>query len=149
MRGGREANVGEYAADVSIETPDPLRCQGVMIDDRHALTAASCVINGTDRTIYHSAWFRVIAGDRDLFVPSSSREVRAVTHIYPHDQYNPLTHANDLAVIRLESAIPIPHVNIEAAVFNDRIVPAGTQCHFSGWGTATNVKSINLFCKTH
>lgn len=114
------------------------------MDENHVLTAASCVMNVTDRTLLQSSWFQITAGDPNLFQPSSSREVRSVRQIFPHELYNPVTNANDLAVLRLASPITFPHVSIEPAVFNSRIVPVGTVCQFSGWGTPSNVSLFEI-----
>lgn len=130
---------GEFASDCSIDTPFQLHCQGVLINNRHLLTAASCVINGTDNTLINPVWLRVTCGDNNLFVATPGREVRTVSHIYPHDAFIPTTNNNDLAVLRLTTEITFPHNTAEEVLFNTRIVPDATTCQFSGWGASNNV----------
>lgn len=139
LTGGRLALVGEFASDCSLDTPLQLHCQGIVLNNRHILTAANCVVNQTDSSVINPVLLRVTCGDNSLFTINPGRVERTVSHIYPHDQYNPNTNNNDLAVLRLAEIIPLPHNTIEDAWLQERIVPEGTICNFSGWGAVSNV----------
>lgn len=103
---------------------------------------AQCVINGTTSQVIHPSLLRVTCGDNSLFVIGSGREVRSVSHIYPHDHYNLNTNNNDLAILRLANPINLPHNTIEEAILHERIVPEGLDCLFSGWGAANNNSDV-------
>lgn len=120
-----------------------IHCNGIVLDNRHILTTANCVTNGT--ALAHPGWFRVVCGNNNLFVNSPGRFASTVTHVYPHDQYVPNSNNNDLAVLRLAQNITLPSNYIEPAVFNPLPIPDLSACFYSGWGRATAV-STGLFC---
>lgn len=99
---GRTTVSGEFPSVVSILTPAvPLsHCNGVILNDRHILTASRCVYNATNQLL-HPFWLRVIAGDLNIIVPSFRRFTTDIIRIYPHPQYNPQTNNNDIAVLRV------------------------------------------------
>lgn len=111
---------------------------GVVVDDRHILTTASCVMNAT--ALAHPGWLRVMCGNNHLFTASPGRHVSGVSHIYPHDGYVPATNLNDLAIIRLATPFVFPSNTIEPAIFNARPVADGFLCEYSGWGRAATVR---------
>lgn len=138
--GGRAALHGEFASACSIDSPFNVHCTGVVVDNRHILTAASCVMNGT--ALAHPAWLRVMCGNNELFVTSPGRHTSAVSHLYPNDGYIPATNVNDLAIIRLTTPMVFPSNTIEPVVFNPRVIADNTQCWYSGWGRAGAVSDL-------
>lgn len=122
-----------------MDTPLQIHCQGVLLNSGHILTAASCVVNSTSSAVINPVLLRVICGDNSLHAIGAGREVRTVSHIFPHDQYNPSTNNNDLAVLRFANPINLPHNTVEEAIIEDRILVDGIACFFSGWGAATNL----------
>lgn len=143
IAGGRPALVGEFASDCSIDTPVQIHCQGILLANNIVLTAATCVTDDNSALI-HPSLVRVTCGDNHLFIINPGREQRSVSHIYPHDQFDSNTNNNDLAILRLAQPIQLPHNTIEEAWIQERIVPEGTQCTFSGWGTSSNVRGGNV-----
>ncbi|XP_058823236.1 trypsin alpha-3-like [Topomyia yanbarensis] len=144
LTGGTVTLAGQYPAAVSIDTPYTLHCGGTVLNSQHVLTAAWCVMHPTSFTLLNPFWLRVIAGDLNLIPVSYRREVRNVTHLFVHPNYNRLTNNNDLAVIRVNTPFPEFHNTIEPAVLNTRILPDNTQCQYAGWGAATNAANAPL-----
>lgn len=138
--GGRSATLGEFAPSCSIDTPFSVHCNGVVVNNRHILTTASCVMNGT--ALAHPAWIRVVCGNNNLFVASPGRFVSTVSHVYPHDGFVPNTNNNDLAILRLTEIIPFPSNHIEPAVFNNQPIADGVQCWYAGWGRAAMASNV-------
>lgn len=114
-----------------------MHCNGVVVNNRHILTTASCVMNGT--ALAHPAWIRVTCGNNNLFITTPGRLVSSVSHVYPHDGYVPNTNNNDLAILRLTETIVFPSNTIEPAVFNPLPIADGVECFYAGWGRAALV----------
>lgn len=88
----------------------------------------------TTFTLINPVWLRVIAGDVNLVSRTIRREVRNVTHLFVHPNYNRVTSNNDLAVIRVDSSYPEFHNTIEPALISAVIFPDNTDCLYAGWG---------------
>ena len=95
--GGQGANAGEYAYQVSIQSAWGSHfCGGSVIDDTWILTAAHCMVGETPDNV------RVETG---LLRLSQGGEVHSVAEIIVHQNYNPNTMHNDIALIRLSNPI--------------------------------------------
>ncbi|XP_058446580.1 transmembrane protease serine 9-like [Malaya genurostris] len=144
ITGGTVTLPGQFPAAVSIDTPYTLHCGGTIVNAQHVLTAAWCVMHPTTATLINPFWLRVIAGDINLIPVSYRREVRNVTRLFVHPNYNALTNNNDLAVIRVNTPFPAFHNTIEPAVLNTRVLADNTQCQYAGWGAATNAANAPM-----
>ncbi|KXJ70215.1 hypothetical protein RP20_CCG024469 [Aedes albopictus] len=144
LTGGSNTVPGQFPAAVSIHSPDFLHCGGTILNRQHVLTAGECVMHSTTFTLINPFWLRVIAGDVNLVSASIRREVRNVTHLFVHPNYNRLTGNNNLAVIRVNTMFPEFHNTIEPALINTRILADNTQCQFAGWGAQTNAPGAQL-----
>ncbi|XP_055616972.1 serine protease 1-like [Toxorhynchites rutilus septentrionalis] len=144
ITGGTATLPGQFPAAVSIDSPYNLHCGGTIINLRHILTAASCVMHPTSHTLINPFWLRVIAGDVNLVTSSIRREIRNVTHLFVHPNYNRNTFNNDLAVLRVNTPFPEIHNTIEPAIGNTRVLPDSTQCQYAGWGANTNAANAPL-----
>ncbi|XP_053699306.1 trypsin alpha-3-like [Sabethes cyaneus] len=138
LSGGVTTFTGQYPAVVSIDSPYILHCGGTIVDLQHVLTAASCVMHPTTFSLVNPHWLRVIAGDLNLVPASYHREVRNVSRLFVHPNYNNETNNNDLAVLRLSRPFPEFHNTIEPAILATRAFTYGTQCRYVGWGTTTS-----------
>lgn len=157
MTGGIIADWGEFPSSVSIDSPYNIHCGGVVIDKQHILTSAQCVLNSTHQLV-NPFWFNVIAGDINLSPSSIRREEKSVEKIYVHDEYNPNTRANDIAVLRvsagskhgafrlqfqfffsfqLSSPFNLPSNTIGPALRAYHIKRDGASCQLAGWGSRT------------
>lgn len=137
--GGALATVGEFPSAVFIRTPSVAQpvCGGTIIDRQHVLTSAQCVVNSQNRLV-SPFWLSITAGDADLLVPTSRREVRNVTRVFIHPNFNPATRRNDLAVLRVGAPYPEFSNTIESAVMNSQFRRDGTQCRLTAWGSLNN-----------
>nr|XP_029713871.1 anionic trypsin-1-like [Aedes albopictus] len=144
LSGGTNTVAGQFPAAVSVDSPYNLHCGGTILNRQHVLTAAWCVMHPTSFTMINPFWLRVIAGDVNIVPASIRREVRNVTHLFVHPNYNRLTGNNDLAVMRVNTMFPEFHNTIEPAPINARILADNTQCQYAGWGAATNAVNAPL-----
>ncbi|XP_001862766.2 trypsin alpha-3 [Culex quinquefasciatus] len=144
LAGGALTLPGQHPSVVSIDSPYNLHCGGTIINLQHVLTAAWCVMHPTTFTLINPFWLRVIAGDVNLVPTSIRREVRSVTHLFVHPNYNRLSGNNDLAVMRVNTPFPEFHNTIEPAVINTRVLADNTQCQYIGWGAPTNAANAPL-----
>jgi secreted trypsin-like serine protease len=148
LTGGVNAAWGDFPSVVSIDSPYNIHCVGNIVDARHIITSAQCVLNETFHTI-NPFWLTVIAGDINLAPRSIRREVRNVSAIFVHPNFNPFTLFGDLAILRLDRPYVFPLNTIQAATRSTRIVPVGATCRFSGWGSVAAVRKIYYFFKNY
>jgi trypsin len=137
--GGAVAAVGEFPSAVFIRGQNlaQVACGGTIVDREHVLTSAQCVVN-TRNLLISPFWLTIVAGDNDLLVPTSRREVRNVTRIYVHPNFNPNTRRNDLAVLRVGAPFPAFSNTVETAERNTQFRRDGTACRLAAWGATSN-----------
>ena len=99
--GGVEAVANSWPWVVSLQLRDHF-CGGALIDTRHVLTAAHCLTNVMSNQI------RVVAGlhERQNINTGRTQSIQ-VTHIFKHEQYDTVTQANDIAVLRLAQPVQV------------------------------------------
>ncbi|XP_070497855.1 trypsin-2-like [Chironomus tepperi] len=138
--------LGEFPSAVLIQapgTPNQPLCGGTIIDRNHVLTSAQCVMNAQNQLI-NPFWYRITAGDINIIRTTVRREVRRVSRIFVHQNYQPATRNNDLAVLRLSEPFPEFHNSIEPAILNPDIPIPASVCRLVGWGTATNLTTAAI-----
>lgn len=141
ITGGTLTQWGEFPATVWIDSPFLTHnCVGTIVDSQHVLTAAHCVTN-LQGQLQNSFWIRIVAGDINITPLSARREVRNVTRMYVHHNYNWNTRNNDLAVLRVNTPFPEFHNSIEPAMITNRLTTVNQPCRFSGWGAQANVST--------
>jgi hypothetical protein len=93
--GGVEAVPNSWPWIVSLRGRDHF-CGGTLIDTRHVLTAAHCVRGA------NPSGLRIVAGLHERLNTNTGRtQIMGASRIFVHEQYNSVSLANDIAVIRL------------------------------------------------
>jgi secreted trypsin-like serine protease len=95
-------------------------CGGSLIGKDTVLTAAHCQVAATDK---------VIVGRTDLTL-SGSGKVLAVREVKNHAAYDPDTHDNDIALLKLAESVP----NETLGVYDGSSDLSGQQALVVGWG---------------
>jgi secreted trypsin-like serine protease len=112
-------------------------CGGSVLDALHVATAAHCVYDQTNDTVFDPAGVDVYAGVTDLAALSEGQHP-AVAHVDVDPAYDPTTYQSDIAILTLAApgldlsgsspkAIALPDAGYSPAPTTDLMV--------SGWGT--------------
>ncbi|XP_063235397.1 venom protease-like [Bacillus rossius redtenbacheri] len=131
--GGQPADLKEWPWMVAlVRAPDLQFCGGVLVTDRHVLTAAHCVQSMELKSL------RVRLGEYDLSTTSESpsRDF-GVAEVRAHEAYAAASYENDIALLRMS----------RPTAFNNYIWPvclpppaasySGKQAVVIGWGTVS------------
>lgn len=130
--GGREVSITKHPYLVSIRRKTCINCAythvcgGVIYLPQAILTAAHCVYKREENS------FVVIAGS-DNRAGSDGFIVR-VKEIVIHENYQPALSKNDIAILILDSAIPINGINTWTITLADEEPQADSLAVVSGWG---------------
>ncbi|XP_055587729.1 serine protease 1-like [Uranotaenia lowii] len=136
LLGGVVRSFGDFPAAAFIVTPGREICGAAVVDERHVVTLAQCVLNGTYHTI-NPRLLRVNAGDIRIIPVSHTRQSRLGLAVYVHPHFKSHSLENDIAVIRLQEPFHLPSNEVEPAFRRTRIVPNNHPCHLVGWGQIT------------
>ncbi len=133
--GGNDATVGEYPWQVLVQ-PSGFLCGGSLIDEEWVLTAAHCVVDGSNNA-YDPSRITVTVGEYDRNNPSGT-EI-AVTQVIPHESYNPATFDNDIALLRLAEPADTSDPTVGTIPLNSQSnLASGTLATVTGWGTTSS-----------
>uniref|UniRef100_A0A182LTM3 Peptidase S1 domain-containing protein n=1 Tax=Anopheles culicifacies TaxID=139723 RepID=A0A182LTM3_9DIPT len=141
--GGGPATVGAFPAQVAIQIGTTAFCGGSILNQNHILTAAGCVLDANNNLIAANQ-VTVRAG---VLTVDQNAPALAVNRIFPHQQYNPWTFENDIAVLRLTNNIVFPQVatpNMAPAELNSRIVRDSEVCQVVGWNWLPTAQNVPL-----
>ncbi len=132
--GGHHVGTSEYpfiAALLDKRRGDSAReqhiCGGTLISINTVLTAAHCVEGMTEADLQ-------VAVGRTVLSNSDEGELRRVSFILKHPDYNPKTFENDVAIIRLNKPIIEGATAVPADESHDRYERLGTLLKVAGWG---------------
>ncbi|KAJ8342421.1 hypothetical protein SKAU_G00323490 [Synaphobranchus kaupii] len=133
--GGQDAQEGEWPWQVSLHIAGKGHvCGASVINDRWIVTAAHCV---QDRDIKYSlpgVW-DVYLGLHNQQVIGKMTELRKLKRIIPHPDYDAYTFDNDIALMELESPVPLSNniwpICLPTASYS---FPVGTNVWITGWG---------------
>jgi trypsin len=119
-----EQNLWQVALNIKASESSTYFCSGSAINKRWILTAAHCF------PTLHPSDTQVQAG-QTFYSPSAKR--LGVEQVVPHKSYDPVTHENDIALIKLTS--PYSGMSISLAGF--AISLTNTRLDVTGWGATS------------
>ncbi|KAG8177661.1 hypothetical protein JTE90_000347 [Oedothorax gibbosus] len=137
-----EADFGEWPWQAAVLKSEGkvniFMCGGVLIDKQHVLTVAHCVLHLYQSQGDHSPKLplKVRLGEWDTQTTSEflSHEDYAVSRVMVHPEFVNASLKNDLAVLRLEEAVPFaPHIDSVCLPQRDEDF-AQQNCVVTGWG---------------
>ena len=126
--GGVEATANSWPWVVSLQLRDHF-CGGALIDTRHVLTAAHCL------TTVMNSQIRVIAGLHERQNANTGRtQTIEVSHIFKHEQYDTVTQAHDIAILRLSRPVQLNNY-VSLICLPGPDPQETTSVTVAGWGT--------------
>ncbi|XP_064652551.1 uncharacterized protein LOC135503121 isoform X2 [Lineus longissimus] len=129
---GYTAPQGKWPWQVSVRKLTQHICGGVVLTERHILTAAHCV-----EEMYDSPHiYEVVLGTSKLYMTEKNRVVATVQKMWKHPEFSNFKEGHDVAVLMLKNPIQ----------FSDKIrpvclprsskdkFPVTARCYVTGWG---------------
>ncbi|XP_067329562.1 mast cell protease 1A-like [Anolis sagrei] len=122
--GGHEAKPHSRPYIAALKVGDGYGCGGFLVAPQWVMTAAHCMDDIT-----------VVLGAHDLTALEESQQVIGVRSYHVHPEYNPMSIANDILLMKLEFE-PVLNKNVQIVPLpkSGGDLPAGTSCSIAGWG---------------
>ncbi|XP_031330576.1 trypsin-7-like [Photinus pyralis] len=125
---GTDAKEGEIPYIVSVRYIRLHTCGGSIINENNILTAAHCMDSGKYTVQYGL-----------LEISSDYTNSIDIEKVFTHEEYNPSkNHINDVAVLRLASAIRLDNANLKPVTLPSQgeAAPDGEWAVLAGWGSS-------------
>jgi secreted trypsin-like serine protease len=107
-------------------------CGGSIVSDMYVITAASCFFNVHQNFFF---LFSVKAGIHKSFNGSEETEqIRSVSRIVVHPNYNNATYLNDLALVRVSTAFNLKALYVQTVSLSNLSSVEGMDLVTIGWG---------------
>ena len=116
-------------------------CTGVLIAPRVVATTASCVTDQAGQVLPGSLGALALLDEADT-TPPTTGSLHVIDGVSRHPGYDPITLADDLALVRLRTAVPAGRA-APLALADPASYPPGTLATVTGWG-ATNRNPTNI-----
>ncbi|KAK5640429.1 hypothetical protein RI129_011240 [Pyrocoelia pectoralis] len=144
--GGSDAENDSFPYQVSLRRKGRHVCGGSIIGDDWILTAAHCIYK------QRPEHYTVVAGSNLLDSGGDSYKVK---ELIPHENYDPETISNDIALIKLKQAIHVSE-GVNKIELSTEDVPSEVELTLSGWGmteypgsSPNKLQTIKLFSITN
>ncbi|XP_031345137.1 mite allergen Der p 3-like isoform X2 [Photinus pyralis] len=134
--GGRPGYL-PYQASLRLRTGSNHFCGGTIIGPFYILTAGHCIVIqiASRAAMLNPRAIFVVVGQTELEMMTNSTK-RNVAKIVVHKDFHPGAAENDIALLRLNSELPLsPEMPINAIPLNTDHLKAGETCVASGWGS--------------
>nr|QBA18416.1 MASP-related molecule Type 2 [Littorina littorea] len=126
--GGREGVEGSWPWQVSVRLTGKHLCGGTLIDPYWVLCAAHCF-----QSNWRTTEWSVMAGQQELMTSSPHQQLINVSKIITRHDYDDVTSANDVALIKLAQPAKLGrYVNV--ACLPSVTLPPGEVCYITGFG---------------
>ncbi|KAL1020732.1 hypothetical protein UPYG_G00003930 [Umbra pygmaea] len=134
--GGRDAPVGAWPWQVSVQVRSSHFCGGTILDRQRVLTAAHCFYLVPH---HRMSSLRVVAGLNTLSYPEEHSQSRYVQEVRVHEGYHHPCFADDLALLFLRNPLEFTHFVQPVCTVEDEREEHSldlSMCFVSGWGSA-------------
>jgi len=134
--GGDNAGKNEFPYQLSFRLKGQEHlCGASLISERYAVTAAHCLFSYPNR-------FSLVAGEHVLSSDDGTEQTRSISQWVIHEDYNVITFANDIAILKLASPFTfndqVKAVNLPLAGY--KATGSGV---ISGWGSTARDGAIS------
>lgn len=111
-------------------------CGGVILTLKKILTTAHCLFYDSEDTtvLINPSEFRIVAGILQLNGNEATAFTTSVSNITVHENFNPFTMQNDIAIMEISSSFPENNKFISPVQLRKSPVTVGTICQVTGWG---------------
>ncbi|KAI4585981.1 hypothetical protein MJG53_020606, partial [Ovis ammon polii x Ovis aries] len=141
--GGIKAEEGDWPWQVSLQWSSSHRCGGALISNTWILSAAHCFRSYSDPR----QWIATFGTST-----TSPQQRVAVRSILIHDNYNPETHENDIALVQLDKEVTFnQYIHTVCLPEANQVISPGSTAYVTGWGsqsysgnTVTNLQQARV-----
>ncbi|XP_054464661.1 transmembrane protease serine 11D [Anoplopoma fimbria] len=133
--GGREAPEGAWPWQVSIQIQSRHHCGGTIVSNLGVLTATHCFYKYLKIS---RSLFRVVAGLHVLSAPGDQTQIRSISEVKMHEDYNGVSPDNDVTLVLLSSPFDFTgHIQPVCTPHNvtHEFILNFTHCFITGWGS--------------
>ncbi|KAL1388330.1 hypothetical protein pipiens_012620 [Culex pipiens pipiens] len=136
---GRTAELGQWPWHVAMYHGEKYACGGSLIDQRHVLTAAHCVVRGKNRPnksknkniTIEVERIRIHLGQHSLDDLPEQVQVKNVSEIVVHPEFS--TNRNDIALVVLSSVVQFSELVIPICLVGSRVAQGEDLIERRGW----------------